>query len=200
MSWGVHGRWAVGLMLILVLGCRSGGKQGAGKQGEGEGKLPAGKLTYTVPNGWVVQKPSITMRVAQFGLPGVEGKEDGEIAVFFFPGGGGGLEENLQRWYGLFKQPDGSLTETHVQRRQVKIDGLPVTMVYLTGTYLKPKSPMMVGGDVEEIPECALIGAVAETADGPWFFKGTGPQKTIENWRPSFEGFVKSFRTAKAGA
>lgn len=200
MSVRAYGCFAVGLLLILALGCQSGRKQGEDKQGEAAGKLSSGKLTYTVPNGWVVQKPSIAMRVAQFGLPGIEGKEDGELAVFFFPGGGGGLEENLQRWYALFKQPDGSLSETHVQRRQVKIEGLPVTMVYLTGTYLKPKSPMMVGGDAAEVPECALIGAIAETADGPWFFKGTGPQKTIDHWRPSFEGFVKSFRIAKAGA
>ena len=28
--------------------------------------------------------------------------------------------------------------------------------------------------------------------DGPWFFKLTGPEKTVAKWQPSFEQFLDS--------
>jgi hypothetical protein len=134
------------------------------------------------------------MRKDQYVLPGIDGAENAELAVFFFPGTGGGVEENLKRWYGQFKQPDGSAMEDHVEREKITVNGLPVTVVYLTGTYLKSMSPMMAGGPTEEFPGYAMLGAIVETADAPWFLKATGPQQTIDRWRASFDTFVQSFR------
>jgi hypothetical protein len=39
-----------------------------------------------------------------------------------------------------------------------------------------------------------MLAAVAETTEGPWFFKLTGPKKTIANWSRSFDQFIGSFR------
>jgi len=134
------------------------------------------------------------MRKDQYALPGVDGAGDGEMVVFFFPGAGGGVEDNLKRWYGQFKQPDGSATEEHVELKQVTANNLPVTLAYVTGTYLQSTSPMMMGGPVEERPDYSMLAAIVETAEAPWFFKATGPKKTIDHWRPSFDAFVKTFR------
>ncbi len=156
--------------------------------------LPSGEVVYAAPEGWVVQTPSSSMRKAEFRWPGVEGNEDAEMAVFFFPGMGGSVQANLDRWYGQFKQADGSDTAARARTQKVDANGLAVTVTHVTGTYLKSQSPMMMSGPVEEKPNYAMLAAIVETANGPWFFKATGPEATIEHWRPSFDAFVKALR------
>jgi len=39
-----------------------------------------------------------------------------------------------------------------------------------------------------------MLAAVAETTEGPWFFKLTGPEKTIAKWSGSFDHFIGSFK------
>ncbi len=152
------------------------------------------EVTYTAPDGWQKEKPASSMRKAQFGLPGSDGAANGELAVFFFPGTGGSVDANLQRWYGQFKQPDGSPTTDHVDKKTVTVNGLDVTEVFVTGTYLKSKSPMMMGGPVEEMKDYAMWAAIVETPNGPWFFKATGPVQTLDHWKPAFDQFVQTFK------
>jgi hypothetical protein len=59
----------------------------------------------------------------------VNGGEAAELAIFFFPGEGGTVDANLKRWYGQFKQPDGSATEDNAELKTLNVDGLPVTSV-----------------------------------------------------------------------
>lgn len=155
--------------------------------------LPTGEVIYTAAEGWVAQQPSSSMRKAEFRWPGVEGNEEAEMAVFFFPDAGGSVQANLDRWYGQFKQTDGSTTAQRAHTEKVDASGLAVTVTHVTGIYLKSQSPMM-SGPVEEKPNYAMLAAIVETANGPWFFKATGPEATITHWRPSFDAFVKSLR------
>ena len=176
---------------LLFLACQSDKKPEAQKSAE-SGALPSGTIHYLVPQGWVIEQPSSSMRKAQFRWPGVEGEADAEMAVFFFPGTGGSVDANLSRWYTQFKQPDGTLTHAKAKKEKRTVNGIPVTITYVTGTFLK-SAAMMTGGPSEELPGYALLAAIAETAEGPWFFKATGPEKTILHWRKSFDEFVNSF-------
>lgn len=185
--------------LIALMGCSSQQEESQSDSSAQMGKVgnansPGVRVVYSAPDEWINVKPATSMRKDQFQLPGVEGAGDANLAVFYFPGTGGSVQANLNRWYGQFKQPDGSSTTQHVETNKTNVNGLPVTMVYVTGTYLKPKSPMMMRGPKEEKPNYALLAAIVETANGPWFFKTTGPQKTIDHWRPSFNEFVNTFR------
>ena len=199
MKWNLIFTCFISFLLFAGMGCQSDKKREAGNQAKGpEVKaLPSGEITYTMPEGWIKLPPISAMRKDQFSFPGVEGAEEAELAVFFFPGSGGTVEANLNRWYGQFKRPDGSPVEGHIESKKLNVHGIPVTIVYVTGTYLKSASPMMMSGPVDELPEYALMAAIAETSNGPWFFKATGPQKTIDHWRPSFEKFVRSFDVKK---
>ncbi len=189
--------WTIATVLLFIVGCQS-------KQEEQQGNssttaqtpqtLPAGEVTYTAPSDWVAQTPSSSMRKAEFRWPGVEGNEDAEMAVFFFPGTGGSVQANLARWYGQFKQADGSATAERATTEKVQANALAVTVTHVTGTYLKSQATMMAGGPVEEKPNYAMLAAIVETANGPWFFKATGPEATIKHWRPSFDAFVQSLR------
>src|SRR3989338_9158151 len=71
-----------------------------------------GSLTWSAPEGWIEETPSSPMRKAQYCLPKVEGdSEDVSVSLFYFPGQGGSIEDNLNRWYGQFIQPDGKSTK-----------------------------------------------------------------------------------------
>ena len=186
--------------LLTLMSCHADKKRGNDKQSmrseveTGSEGLRSGEVTYTADGGWIKQQPSSPMRKDQFSLPGVSGAEAAELAVFFFPGGGGTVDANLKRWYDQFKQPDGSTTGNRAELEKLKVNTLSVTTVYVTGTYLKSRSLMMMGGPVDELSDYALLAAIAETAEGSWFFKATGPQQTIDHWRARFGAFVQSFR------
>jgi hypothetical protein len=184
------------LILVLLWGCNSSDNSAQNKP---QNKAAAGnseiEVSYKAPKQWIAETPQSSMRKAQYKLPGQNGAEAAELAVFYFPGEGGSVEANLERWYGQFQQPDGSETSQHVQKQSLTVHGVEVTEVYVTGTYLKTSSPMM-SGPMEEMTGYAMLAAIAETSNGPWFFKATGPQKTIDYWRPDFDKFVHTFRLA----
>ena len=129
--------------------------------------LPAGNLVFTAPKGWVAEKPASSMRKAQYKLPGQK-SDDGEVTVFHFPLMSGVVARNVDRWYGQFKQPDGSSTKSAAKLENLTVNNIPVTTVYCTGTFLKPIDESMI--NKEEKPGYAMIGAIAETQNGPWFF------------------------------
>jgi hypothetical protein len=151
-------------------------------------------ITFTAPAGWSAHPPTSPMRKAQFVLPGKAKGEEAELIVFHFPGTGGGVQDNLSRWYTQFKQPDGSDSAKRAETRKQTVNGIEVTTVYLVGTYMKPKSPMAMGGPTVDVPNQALLAAIAESPGGHWFFKAVGPKETIDAQRAAFDEFVKSFR------
>ncbi len=184
--------WATLIVAIFLLGCNSQDKtnQQSGNQ-TAVSKHGAEELHYKAPDKWIQETPQSPMRKAQYRWPGVEGEGDADMALFHFPGTGGGVEENLQRWYGQFVQPDGTPSEEKAEKSSLQVGGMNVTIVFLTGTYLESTSPMM-SGPVEEKPDYAMLAAIVETPNGPWFFKATGPEKTIRYWREDFRKFVKT--------
>src|SRR5262245_15262290 len=71
----------------------------------GGGEAPAGSIEFTMRSDWENKPPSSSMRMAQAVIPGPGGA--GDFAVFFFgPGGGGGVEDNIQRWIGQMETSD----------------------------------------------------------------------------------------------
>ena len=150
-----------------------------------------GPIKAKVPAEWTEQTPSSSMRKAQYVLPKVAGDgEDGELAVFYFgQGQGGSVEANIERWIGQISQPDGSSSKDKAKTNKKEIGGMPVTLVDVSGTY---SAGMMSSAPPRQ--GYRMLAAVAETAEGPWFFKLTGPEKTIANWSSSFDQFIGSFK------
>src|SRR5215218_7412143 len=76
---------------------------GGGAPSEEEG----GGIDFDLPSGWQAETPSSGMRLAQATIPGASGP--GQLAVFFFgPGGGGGVEANIQRWIDQMEPAPGA--------------------------------------------------------------------------------------------
>src|SRR4030095_4055122 len=69
-----------------------------------------GELRFKAPEAWVTEKPTSSMRVAQYKLPKTEGdKDDGSLVLYYFGSSQGGTAQaNIDRWIGKMQQPDGS--------------------------------------------------------------------------------------------
>lgn len=200
----MHGRKA--LLLLCMITALSGCSQNreVGEMSESAAIKPApahnpsaetaapavSGLQFTAPAGWIAETPTSSMRQAQYRLPKAEGDtEDAELAVFFFQGGGGGVQANVDRWIGQFSKADGSPANDIAKTAHKAAHGIPLTIVDVTGTYdggmATQKEPVVK-------PNYRMLAAVAEAANGPWFFKLSGPAKTVLKWQPSFEAFLDS--------
>jgi hypothetical protein len=151
-----------------------------------------GIITLAADPAWQTVTPSSSMRKAQFTLPRVaDDPEDAELAVFYFGAGqGGSVQANLTRWYGQFTQPDSSSSAEKAKSAQAVVEGMNLTTVDLSGTYVGSMMPGMQ--DEQNKPNFRMLAAVLETPQGPYFFKLVGPEKTVANWAQSFNEFVKS--------
>jgi hypothetical protein len=132
------------------------------------------------------------MRRAQYRVPGPGG--DGECIVFYFgPGQGGDPAANAVRWAQQFKQPDGSSSVDRMQVATLEGTRVRVQIVEVTGTY--DGGMTMTDAPAEQKPDYMLLGAIAQGADAPWFFKFTAPEATARAQRESFESMMRSIRT-----
>jgi hypothetical protein len=155
-----------------------------------------GPLKVNVPDGWVEQTPTSSMRQAQFSLPKADGDTaDGELVVFYFgPGQGGSVEANIDRWIGQIGQPDGSSSKDKAKTSKKVVSGFPVTIVDVSGTY---QASMMPGSsERHNNPGYRMLAAVVESPEGPWFFKLVGPEKTIAKWSEMFDQFINGIQKA----
>jgi len=148
-------------------------------------------LRYVVPPEWPRVPAASDMRAAQYRIPRAGGSaDDGELVLFFFgKGQGGSAQDNLDRWYGQFTQPDGKPSKDAAVLTIRTVNGLKVTTVDLSGTY-KPAPMGGAGGAVRT--GWRMLGAIVEGEGGPWFFKATGPDGTMEAAKPLFDALVQS--------
>ncbi len=146
---------------------------------------------------WKTVAPSSQMRKAQFALPHVaEDSQDAELVVYYFGAGQGGtVEANLERWYSQFVQPDSSSSAAKAKTSHEVVDGMNLTSVDLSGTYVAPKMPGSEEHNNE--PNFRMLAAVLETPHGPYFFKLVGPEKTVGHWATSFSEFMKSAKKTR---
>ena len=152
------------------------------------------QLNFTAPSAWQTRPAASTMRVAEFVVPKAAGDtEDAELIVYFFgASSGGSADANVDRWIGQMKQPDGSESKDKARREAQTINGLKVTTVDLTGTYVAEVRP---GADEHyNKPNFRLRAAVVETPRGPYYIKMTGPAKTMAAADADFKKFLATLR------
>jgi hypothetical protein len=148
-------------------------------------------LKFTPPPGWIAETPASTSRKAQYKIPRAEGdSEDANLVVYYFNGGGGAPQANIDRWIAEFSGPGGKPASNNAKVTHKTINGIPFTLVDVSGTYASSMGSMMQS----EAPKSGtrLLGAIAETGSGPWFIKLTGPEKTVAKAESGFQAFLNS--------
>lgn len=156
-------------------------------------QTPGGSLAFTAPSAWKARPAGSSMRVAEFVVPHADGdSEDAELIVYYFGSGAGTVNANVDRWVGQIQQPDGTATKDKARRTTQTVNGLTVTSVDASGTYVAEMRP----GAAEHFnkPGFRLRAAVVETPRGPYYIKMTGPAKTMGAADAAYAGFLGSLR------
>lgn len=139
-------------------------------------------IAWTAPPSFLSVPNPNPMRKATYRFEHVAGDlEDGELTV---SAAMGGAEANIQRWSGQFGNAEAK-TEPRT------VNGLKVIVTELKGTYA---SGGMMGGPSTPKPKSMLLGAVIDAGQRQYFFKLTGPEKTVTAAKKDFDALVSSAR------
>jgi hypothetical protein len=192
---------------LLIVGCSSQEKSGSGGDVQGSffkadadasgladaGVVIAG-IEFHPPSAWTDLGPS-GMRQAQYTYGPCEGHPDSAtMTVYYFgPDQGGGVRANIDRWIGQIKQPEGTDPAEAVIEQQVTVDGMPVHVVEVTGTY--GASGMGMGPN-EDKEGYRMAAVVLEGPEGNVFFKLTGPDKCAGEMTGQFAAMVMNIKKA----
>jgi hypothetical protein len=102
-------------------------------------------------------------------------KDDAECTVVTFGSvQGGSVGDNIQRWVRQFDSLDDE-----PRRQDRKVNGMAVTRMDLAGVYRPMRMPGAAADGPPTFPGSRLIGAIVQAPSGLWFFKLTGPDKTV---------------------
>ena len=197
----MSGMWkTISLLLIFGLGslaCSKGTVAGGTQSGQTTATTPSqnpnGELKYKAPEGWVEEKPSSSMRTAQYKLPKAAGDaEDASLVLYYFgQGQGGATQANIDRWINQMQQADGSTSAAKAKSESQTVNGLKVTTVDVSGTYSAEMTPG--SGSFSNNANYRMRAAVIETPKGSYFVKLVGPARTVAQWDEAFNSYLKSF-------
>lgn len=142
-------------------------------------------VAWSVPEGLTPRPPANNMRAAEYVASGEAG--EAVLAVSFFPGMAGSVDDNVQRWVGQFTTADGHpVPGDHSQ--QSTVGGLNVTRVDVTGNYVGMAGD---GGQGQR-----LLGLIVQAPTGPVFFKLVGPTPTVAAAEPAFDALMQTIHPA----
>lgn len=151
-----------------------------------EATISLGELKLTVPAEWEKRQPKSTIINYEFAAPAAEGEKAG--GRFTVMAAGGGVQANLDRWFGQFKQPDGSATRDKAKVEKRTINGHEVHIADIGGTFEDKPGPMAPGVLRENY---RMLGAIIVTPQAEFFLKFTGPENTIAKHRKAFVGMLE---------
>jgi hypothetical protein len=150
---------------------------------ENKGLFKVGGFDFKTPEGWTrVETPPGGMRAAELRIPG--DKASGQVVFFVFPGGGGGVQANVDRWLGMFQEGRDKINS---KVEKVKLGNASVTYVQAEGTFLSG----MPGGAKTPMPNYMLQGAIVESEQGNVFVRLTGPGALVKANQEKFKTMVK---------
>ena len=148
-----------------------------------------GNLWAIVPDTWTGIRPSSSMRLMEFRL----GVQADDATLTIFKNIGGTIDNNLGRWSGQFGY---SLSDSEVNIRAESINGMQVSIISIMGTY---NNTMAFSNANQPKTNYRLLGAIAETPDGLYYFKLIGPNIVINSRIDEFSNFIQSLRYDEIG-
>jgi len=156
-------------------------------------------LKSKAPASWQKEKIPAKLgklRIAQFRLPKADrDPEDAELVIFFFGrGSGGGAEDNIKRWQGMFDPPKGKSIEDVSKVEKMKVGKVPVVVVDVHGTFKSRFPPNDPNAKVTRKENFRQINVIFDSENGPYFFRLTGPAATVERHQKEFADWLKNFK------
>ena len=174
----IFSRSFLGLLFALVTT--------ASLRAEDPATFKVGELTFTRPAKWEWVEVTSEMRKAQLKVTDADGKASAEVVFFQFgPGGAGGAQANVDRWFRQFSEPKDQI---NAKSEEVTVGKTKVTYASAEGTY---KSGMP-GGPTTAMADYGLYGAIIESDDGNIFVKMTGPKALVKSSMADFKKMIES--------
>ncbi len=157
-----------------------------------EFSLAEGKLKMKATSAWKKVKPKFRMIAHEFSIKSeVKNLPAARLTMM---GAGGGVDRNIERWAGQFKQPDGKETKPKVVEKTIAKQD--VTIVDISGTYLD--KPVPVRPEFTERKNYRMLAAIIETDGlGNYFVKLYGNKKTIDKHEKAFHAMIESLSVGK---
>lgn len=138
-------------------------------------------IAWDVPAKWTTAPNPSPMRKATYKTPKAAGDTDEpEVSV---SQAGGDVDSNVARW-------SAQLGAKDAKRTKVKVGSYNVTIVEVGGTFQGGGMPGTPAAAPK--PHWALLGAIVEGVEPPYFFKMTGPEKSVAAARGDFDKLVGS--------
>ena len=154
----------------------------AGYAAEAPAKFKVGDFMFTRPGKWEWVEVTSAMRKAQLKVPDEKGQ--GAAEVIFFSGNMGGVQANVDRWFGQFQEPREKL---NAKTEEVTIGKHKVTYASAQGTYQSG----MPGGPRTPMKDQALLGAIITSPQGDVYTRMTGPSELVKRSTADFKKMVE---------
>lgn len=159
--------------------------------------LARGAITLKVAESWEKPKKARSRIIeSEFSVPAAKGdKVPGRLTMMR---SGGSLKQNIDRWIGQFTQPDGKPTKDVAKVTEKKVHGQEVTVVDISGTFKETMGggPFAPGKTVVR-EDYRMLGGIAQTAAGQYFFKLYGPKTTVAEAEKAFNQMIDSIAPTK---
>ena len=150
-------------------------------------------LKSTPPDDWKEGRVG-QMQLKNFTLPKAEGDTDPTtLTIYQFPGGVGGLDNNLNRWKGMIDPGKDKKIDDVAKITNLEISKIKVTMFDATGTYLfKPN--MSDPNNVVRKDNYRLINVYFPTDEKVFTMRLVGPAKSVAAAEKDFTSWLKNFK------
>jgi len=177
-----------------VMGCDAG----TADDNQGGALVTLDGLKSQTPASWKKEEPKdkAGFRKYQFKLPKADGDpEDAELVISYFEKGGGGpVDDNIKRWKGFFRAPEGKTIEDVSKVEKFKVGEVKVTYLDISGTFLSKNPPFDPNAKEVKKPDFRRFGVIFESPNGPYFIMVTGPARTMEMHKKGFDEWLKNFK------
>lgn len=160
-----------------------------------DGRARVDELSLALPTGWSAVVPASSMRKAQFHV--ADGPPALDVIVFRFPGGGGSVQANIDRWKSQFTPPEGKSIDEVSQVHKAMLGPLTVTKVEIHGKFSDGMRPMAAAGQAAA-GTSRMLGAIVEGSGNPYFFKFVGPDAAVAAQRKAFDDMLASMKLEAA--
>jgi len=172
------------------------GDSDAGEAGDKEAKVTlkvaGGTIVLQAPAAWKQVDPQFGMIEAEFSVgPGTSEADGQEVdeARMTLMASGGSIDQNIERWFGQFQQPDNRDSSEVAKVEELDIQGTTVHYVDISGTYTG-MGGAAAGGAKDGYRMLAAI--IEMDGDRNYFIKFYGPESIIEENAKAFREFLES--------
>lgn len=150
-------------------------------------------LRSKTPASWKEEAPISTLRLVQFRLP-KKGDDKYDAEVIVFKNAGGNVRDNIARWKGQFKAPEGKTIDDLSKVEEIKIGGREATLLDIQGTYMMKRRPMDPTEKPEPREDYRMVAIQLQGPENLYHIKFTGPTKTFEAYQKGFDEWIKGFK------